>query len=157
MKTLPLLCRRAAAFLYDSLLLVAVFFLVTGIAVYLNDTRPVGGPLYLALLWVVAGAFLVLFWSNGRTLGMQAWKLRIVDDRANAAPVDARGDRRGKLDGAEPDGDGPAPAPALGQLVARYALGSALFGVSWLWMPFDRDGLALHDRLSRTRIVRGRG
>ena len=152
MKTLPLLCRRAAAFLYDSLLLVAVFFLVTGIAVYLNDTRPVGGPLYLALLWVVAGAFLVLFWSNGRTLGMQAWRLRIVDDRARATPSPPGSDRRGAVDG---DALGPVPGP--GQLIARYALGSALFGVSWLWMPFDRDGLALHDRLSRTRIVRGRG
>ena len=50
-----------------------------------------------------------------------------------------------------------ASAPDIGPLLVRYALGSALFVVTWAWMPFDREGLALHDRLSRTRIVRGAG
>ena len=132
MQSLSMLLRRAAAFVYDSLLMVAVFFVVAGVAVYLNDFETVGGAGFYALLWLVAGAFLVVFWRNGRTLGMQAWKLRIV--------------------GAADD----APA-RTGALVLRYVLGSALFALTWLWMLVDRDGLALHDRLSGTRIVRGRG
>ena len=127
-----MLLRRAAAFVYDSLLMTAVFFVVAGVAVYLNDLRTVGGAAFYALLWLVAGVFLVVFWRNGRTLGMQAWKLRIV---------------------AAADG---APA-RTGPLVLRYVLGSALFALTWLWMLVDRDGLALHDRFSGTRIVRGRG
>ena len=129
-----MLCRRAAAFLYDSLLMLAVCFIVAGVAVYLNDMRPVRGIAFFASLWLVAGAFLVLFWRNGRTLGMQAWKLRIVD----------------------PGHVGDAP-PRIGALVLRYALGSVLFVVTWAWMLVDREGLALHDRLSGTRIVRGAG
>ena len=145
MKTLFMICRRAAAFLYDALLMLAAFFVVTGAAVYLNDMERVGGAWFALLLWLVSGAFLVLFWRNGRTLGMQAWGLRIV--RADAAP-----DARASRDGAELDA-----APGLGALAARYALGTLLFGLTWVWMPFDRERLALHDRLSGTRIVRGRG
>ena len=143
MKALPLLCRRAAAFLYDSLLVLALFFVVTGAAVYLNDSEPVGGVGFAALLWAVAGAFFVAFWRRGRTLGMQAWQLRVV-----ATGPGAHGERTGASVDARPD------APALGTLAARYALGSALFGVTWAWMVLDRDGLALHDRLSRTALVR---
>ena len=148
MHSLPMLLRRVAAFAYDSLLMLAAFFVVTGVAVWLNDMAPVRGPAYYALLWLVAGAFLVVFWRNGRTLGMQAWKLRIVP----AAELAARH--------ADPDRipfDGVVPAPRAGALVLRYLSGSALPVVTWAWMLVDRDGLALHDRLSGTRVVRGRG
>ena len=139
MQSLTMLLRRAAAFVYDSLLMVAVFFVIAGVAVYLNDLEKVGGAGFYALLWLVGGAFLVVFWRSGRTLGMQAWKLRIVAARDGDAPAAEH-----------------APAPT-GALVLRYVLGSALFALTWLWMLVDRDGLALHDRLSGTRIVRGRG
>ena len=142
-----MLFRRAAAFLYDSLLVLALFFVVTGAVVYLNDSEPVGGPGFVALLWCVAGVFFVIFWRNGRTLGMQAWQLRIVDEPSGGG--NGRGDEGGGADA--------RATPGVGALALRYALGSALFGVTWAWMVLDRDGLALHDRLSRTAIVRRRG
>lgn len=141
MQSLPMLFRRLAAFVYDSLLILAAFFIVTGIAVYLNDSRPVHGPTYLGVLWVVAGAFFVTFWRNGRTLGMQAWRLRVV-------ALDASAPR-------DEEASPAAPAPPFWPLVVRYVIGSTLFGITLVWMLFDPDGLAVHDRLSRTRIARG--
>ena len=145
MKTLFMICRRAAAFLYDALLMLAAFFVVTGAAVYLNGMERVGGAGFALLLWLVGGAFLVPFWRRGRTLGMQAWGLRIVSATARTTAPES---------GAKADLDA---IPPFGALAARYALGTLLFGLTWAWMPFDRERLALHDRLSGTRIVRGRG
>ncbi len=165
--TFGMLLRRIAAFTYDSLLILAAFFLVGFAAVALNDGQSVQGAGFYALLWLVAGLFLVIFWANGRTLGMQAWQLRITaldtpldtppDAAPNAAPNaapdsgdgSASGSSRGVASTASPD------APKLSALVVRYVLGTLLFGITLAWMPFDRDRLALHDRLSRTRIVRG--
>ena len=79
---------------------------------------------------VVAG-FFAYFWTHGgQTLGMSAWRLRLV--RA--------------------DGGQPRLADALIRLVcAVVALAPA--GLGLLWILIDRDGLAWHDRWSRTRLV----
>ena len=63
-----MLFRRAAAFLYDSLLVLAVFFVVTGAVVYLNDSEPVGGLGFVALLR----------WGVGLSLGASMTWLIVV-------------------------------------------------------------------------------
>jgi uncharacterized RDD family membrane protein YckC len=40
------------------------------------------------------------------------------------------------------------------QSVTRYLTGALLFGISLLYVPFSKHHLALHDRLSRTKIIR---
>ncbi len=89
------LWRRLAAAVYDLLLLVALWFVVTGALVLLYGwsglpmeevngverppqwfLRNVLFPLLLALTW----AFYAWFWlRGGQTLGMRAWRIRVRD------------------------------------------------------------------------------
>jgi uncharacterized RDD family membrane protein YckC len=76
------LLRRFAAMLYDTLLLLALWFMATVpfIAIEGGESIEAGsGPLhfvYQMTLVLVAYAFFVGFWRHrGRTLGMQSWGL----------------------------------------------------------------------------------
>ena len=130
--------RRFAALLYDVLLLVGVLMVFTAAVMFLTHGHAllgetVGAWVYvyrLALVGVI-GAYFTLNWvHSGQTLGMRAWRLHVVD----------AGGQRLRL--------GPA---ALRFACALLAWLPAALGVLWLYG--DREGLALHDRLSRTRIV----
>lgn len=129
-----MLLRRSLAFLYDLLLLLSVFFVVTGVAVSLNDGEAIDHDSfdvlpYMAALYLSAFAFYYGFWRHGgQTLGMKAWRLRLVDD------------------------NGQPPSPR--HCVCRFVGGTLLFGASWVGALFTRDRLPLHDRLSGTRIVK---
>ena len=138
MQPLSVVLRRSLAFLYDSLLLIAVFFVVTAVLLVFTDGEHIQHPLYYALLWFVAGVFFTSFWRRGgRTLGMTAWHLRLVDDDADRA-----GDR--------------TPLTRL-QLWKRFAAGSFLFGVGLLWAFVDARGRSASDRLSKTVIIKDSG
>lgn len=134
----PGLLRRLATVLYDLMLLFGVLVLATALFVIptelLTGNTVIDGPLRLLLqVWLLAVILLYYgyFWTRGRqTLGMRAWRTRLVrDDGADLAGTDAM--RR----------------------LAFAALTLAPFGAGLLWVAFDRDGLALYDRLSRTRPV----
>jgi uncharacterized RDD family membrane protein YckC len=127
------LARRLAAILYDSLLILALLFLATLPFVAMRDGEPVD-PGYLPHQLVLLGVtwlFLAGFWSSsGRTLGMQAWRLRVEDDNGNA--------------------------PDLAAATVRFfaAILSWLpLGLGFLWQLWDKDKLTWHDRLSGTRLV----
>lgn len=127
-----LLMRRLAGVLYDSFSLAAVLFLATALALPLNggeafQSRDWGYVVYLVLVTFV---FMAWFWTHGgQTLGMKVWHLRVLtlDD--------------------QPIGWGRA---ALRFVVALVSL--ACFGLGYLWILFDPQGLAWHDRLSGTRV-----
>jgi uncharacterized RDD family membrane protein YckC len=122
-----LLLRRLLAFLYDSLLLIAVLFVVTGVAVVLNDNEQLAHPSRFLLFWLVGFCYFSWFWRrDGRTLGLQAWKLHVVADEA--------------------------PFLSWQQCVSRYVSGSLLFGITYVTIPFRADRKALHDVLSRSGI-----
>jgi len=119
---------RAMAALYDGLLLVAVLFVLTAAALFANDGKAFG-PAWLGVAFGIGWLFFDGFWRHGgQTLGMRAWRLKVVDD-----------------------GDGTL---TRGRTFARYALGFLLFGITYLVVPFDARRRALHDRLTRTRVVR---
>lgn len=129
----PGLFRRLGAILYDSLLLTAVLMLSTAALLPLTHGEPIpaGNFYYQALLLILCAVFFVGFWVRaGQTLGMRAWRLRVC-----------------RLDGAPlrwPDG--------LARLAAAV-LSWAAAGLGFVWVLFDRDRLAWHDRLSRTRLI----
>jgi uncharacterized RDD family membrane protein YckC len=78
--TPPHLPRRLAAGFYDLLLVVALWFPATAIAlaVFRND-RHLSEALYRLYLLAVAFAFFGWFWTHGgQTLGMRAWRLRLI-------------------------------------------------------------------------------
>jgi uncharacterized RDD family membrane protein YckC len=130
--------RRFAALLYDSLLIAALLMVYTALAMLatrghalLTDTIGAWAYLYQAGLVVVIGAYFVFNWvHSGQTLGMRAWQLHAVDRHGKRLTV----------------------GPALQRFIcAVLAWVPAALGVLWLYV--DRERLALHDRLSGTRIL----
>jgi uncharacterized RDD family membrane protein YckC len=127
------LIRRLAAILYDTLLLGALFFLITIPFVAVRDGEPVeigDNALYRLVLAVVVYAFFVGYWTrSGRTLGMQSWGLRVET----------------------PTGEIPAFAAASIRFFAAM-LSWLPAGLGFIWQLWDKDQLTWHDRLSGTRL-----
>lgn len=128
--------RRLAAAVYDGLLLLAAWFSLTGLLVLLNHNQAVPPAtmqwIGLPLLFAIATAFYGWFWLHGgQTLGMRAWRLRLVT-------VDRRPLRFRDC--------------VVRCVVGLLSLACGLLG--WLWVLVDREHRAWHDRASRTRVVR---
>lgn len=120
--------RRVAAFFYDSLLLTAVFFLITAIAVGLNGGEAIRNPIYLAVLLPIACLFFCWFWmKGGQTLGMQAWKIKLVNEAGGS--------------------------PTIKASVIRFAIGLLFLPLVLVPAIFDKNKRGLHDRLAGTKIL----
>jgi uncharacterized RDD family membrane protein YckC len=128
------LIRRFAAMLYDGLLILALLFLATLPFIALRDGEPVEANenfLYQLILCLVIYSFYVGFWvRSGRTLGMQSWRLQLETE-----------------DGSQ-----------VGIRTATIRFFAALLsflpaGLGFIWSLWDKDKLAWHDRISKTRIV----
>jgi len=125
---------RLAAILYDGLLVLALVFLGTLPLVVLNAGEAVPAHTGWYRLWLLAivGGYFVFFWVRGaETLGMKSWRIMIVS--RDGGPVTVR---RAMLR---------AAASVLSWLPC---------GAGFLWSLVDSDGLAWHDRLSGTKLVR---
>jgi uncharacterized RDD family membrane protein YckC len=128
----PGLARRLAACLYDGLALAAVLMVAGAAWVGLTGTAaPPGDWPFRAYLLAIAALFFGVFWTRGETLGMRAWKLRIVaeDDRP----------------------------PGWGRAMLRFGtalVSLAALGLGFAWVLIDRDRQAWHDRWSGTRLER---
>lgn len=132
------LARRLAALLYDSLLLLALWFLTSALLLAASGgllSQP-DRPLWLlvllrASLLLVTFLFWAGFWTHGgQTLGMRAWRLKLVD--TDGGPVSWR----------------QAVLRCLAALLSLVPL-----GLGYLWILLDPQRRAWHDRLSGTRIV----
>lgn len=152
------LLRRLVAGFYDSLLIIALWFMATALLLPFSGGEGIRAehPGYLLYLILITGLFFFVFWSrNGQTLGMQAWRIRVTG-------VDGRPATHGAL--------------LLRTAVLLALLVTALYGVTllqletapdWagalllapmalsvLWVVVDEEKAGLHDRLSGTRVVR---
>lgn len=131
--------RRFAALLYDGFLLAALLLIYTFGAIaftgghaILRATTGMGYYVYCAGEIAVVAGYYVLNWTrSGQTLGMRAWQLRTVD--AFGKPLTAA-------------------TAGLRFVCGLLAWPPAGLGVLWLYL--DAEHLALHDRLSGTRVVR---
>ena len=128
------LARRFAAIFYDAVLLIGILVLASLIVV--APLRITYGhpwyPVYVIYVYSVAFVFFGWFWTHGgQTLGMKTWGIRIV--AMDGGPV------RWSM----------ALIRFLVALVSWIALGAGFW-----WCLFDRQGLAWHDRLSGTVLVR---
>jgi uncharacterized RDD family membrane protein YckC len=131
--------RRLAALVYDLFLLIALLMAFTGGALFFTHGAAVlpataGGWVYVyraGLVLIIACYYIVNWLRSGQTLGMRAWHLRAVSD--SGKPVALK-------------------AAALRAIFGALAWAPAGLGVLWLY--FDPDHLALHDRLSGTRVVK---
>jgi uncharacterized RDD family membrane protein YckC len=129
--------RRFAALIYDSLLLAALLLAYTGIMVAIRGgaiTEAASGYWWYAYrggeLAIVAAYYVINWMRSGQTLGMRAWHLRAVSDTGKPMRL----------------------LPALWRCACGFlAWAPAALGVLWLYA--DPEHLALHDRLSGTRVV----
>lgn len=148
------LWRQLAAIFYDSLLLIASYFMVGGI--YVAISAPLGyfqDPtngftanseilpatlLQFTLFPLLVGFtlfFFCYFWmQHGRTLGMQTWKLVMV-------PTHRESIRAAK--------------PTLLECLTRLGIATlsiACFGLGYWWSLWDSQQKTWQDRGSKTRI-----
>jgi len=135
------LLRRLAAMVYDSLLVMAVSMAygalvlliqvkVLGATFAEGEKAQMGTPGFIGLVAVIC-LFFCLFWRRGgQTLGMRAWRLRIIGDN-----------------GLKPSWQSCLLRCALAPLSLVAA------GLGYWWCLLDKQSSTLHDRLSHSRVV----
>jgi len=131
--------RRLAALVYDAVLLSALLMIFTAGALLFTHGAAVvpataGAGVYAyrtGLVAVITGYYMLNWLRSGQTLGMRAWRLRAVNDSGGPMAFKAAALRAG---------------------FGLLAWAPAALGVLWLYV--DPKHLAMHDRLSRTRVVR---
>jgi uncharacterized RDD family membrane protein YckC len=123
------LWRRLAAMLYDLLLIFAWVF-VPWMIIFTVTSRVYEGPVFQAMVYIQIFAFFGYFWRlRGQTLGMQVWKIRTVNDNGELL--------------------------SIGECVSRFFFATfswAFMGLGFVWILFDSERLAWHDRASGTRV-----
>lgn len=126
------IARRLGALLYDVLLIVALW-MITALVVNLafNDGNAATGPGLQLLLLAEVICFYLYFWHNsGQTIGMRAWRLKLVDS----------------------DGQ----PPTLRALVKRMSIAPLSLlcaGLGYVWYLVGSRQQTWHDRFSDTYVV----
>lgn len=138
------LWRILAAMAYDSILVIAIWMVVTFIILSffgVENARTLEGeavvldPIYKNITFtamiVSAWAFYGWFWTHsGQTLGMQAWRIRVVSKQGQPVTV--------------------------AQSVVRFGAAMVswlLLGIGYWMMLFNSEKETLHDKVSNTRLV----
>jgi uncharacterized RDD family membrane protein YckC len=125
--------RRLLAIIYDAVIVLGLLILATAVVMPFSATQPVAmqDPLFTAWLFCVWFFYLCWCWRKGMTLGMRAWKLRLVT---------ATGE----------------PLPVL-RCVLRFIIslaGLAALGAGYLWSLADSRRRCWHDMAAGTQLVR---
>ncbi len=130
---------RLAAAAYDLFPLIGLWMLTAGVAMLavhgdVDVAHP--SPLYLnalrAALLAVTAAYFVLSWSRGgQTIGMRAWRLRVVSADGSTLPW---------------------PRALLRFALALPSLLAC--GLGFAWCLLDRERRGWHDLGSRSMLVR---
>ena len=132
-----------AALLYDIFLVAAIWMLLgyilqlfTGVenAQVINGeviTNPNIDNLLFLLMLLSSIAFYCWFWlRSGQTLGMLAWRIRLETMSTEAIN--------------------------LRQVLIRWSAAwpsFLLFGIGYIWIFVDKNGDALHDKMSSTKVI----
>ena len=126
------LVRCLMACLYDWLLVLAIM-MVASVPVVAITAAPVspGQGWYRLALISVAAVFFIAFWTmGGQTLGMRAWRIKVVQS----------------------DGSKVTTTRAASRFTC--AIVSALAaGLGFAWMLFSGEKLSWHDQWSGTRLI----
>ena len=137
------LIRRLAALLYDGFLIAAIWMLLGYIIQFITgsnsnqlvngvvQTDPVIDNILFLLMLASSSGFYILFWTrSGQTLGMIAWRIKLVSNHGGLISVQ--------------------------QGIIRYLAAWPaffMFGLGYLWLYLDPNGDALHDKLSNSKVI----
>lgn len=132
----PSLLRHLTSMLYDGLLVIALIFVVYAIALGVlvqltgGEQEVLNPHVGQALVVFSLIGFYSAFWlKNGQTLGMQAWRIKLVSI----------------------DGDKPRFRQAVLRCLGA-AVSAACLGMGYWWKLIDRNGRYWHDYLSGTEL-----
>ena len=128
--------RRLLALFYDLLLIAGILLSFTLLIVIINGSAIssfLGSNLMLISYFLISFIFYIYFWyfNDGQTLGMQAWKIKLVADENQAISVKSM----------------------LQRLVLGLLFGS-IAGLNFFVILFRSDKKSLNDIFTKTRIVR---
>lgn len=133
-QTLCTLPRRLLAMIYDGLVLLALLIVASAVALPFGDADKVAfrDVWFTAWLLFVCFAYLGGCWRyGGMTMGMRAWRIRLVSGNDRAVTW---------------------PRCLLRFLVGCISLG--LFGLGVFWALLDSSNRAWHDLAAQTLLVR---
>ena len=141
----PSLLRRLAAMFYDTWLVLATLCCTVFLLILLrgsiegSESMPQGKialsgywryPTF-AILFFMTGLFFAYFWkANGQTLGMQTWRIKVVN-----------------LDNSDVN---------FSHACIRFlaaCLSFATLGLGYLWVLANKEKMSLHDKLSGTKLL----
>ncbi|MEM1263383.1 MAG: RDD family protein [Pseudomonadota bacterium] len=125
--------RRLGALLYDWLLIVALWFVCSGVVLALRggELPPTNTSWFTGLLLLVPVVFYTGFWTHGgQTLGMRAWNLKLTGPDA-----------------------GPVSIVAAGRRLAAAFPSLTLAGLGLLWTLIGPQHRSWHGYLSGTTLV----
>ena len=131
------LWRRLCAIFYDTILLVCVIFIAwQPVPLLPEDLNPVlGRGVRLGYLGAICYLFFAWFWCHGgQTLGMRAWKIKLVNDTAVPRSTQVQWKS--------------AWIRFLMAIVSWLGLGAG-----FLFSLFHPEKLTWHDIVSKTRLV----
>ena len=133
----PSLLRRLTAMVYDTLLVIALIAAVNGLALGVlvkatgGEQQILSAQLAQFLTSLSVVFFFSIFWvKSGQTLGMQTWRIKLVDFKGHP--------------------------PTIGKSILRCLgafLSAACLGFGYLWCLVDRNGRYWHDYISGTELV----
>lgn len=130
----PSFLRRLGAMFYDHLLLIALLIVLSYPYVWLangSDSGFIAKTLYQLYLLTICFFYFAGFWvRGGQTLGMKTWRIKLVHG-----------------------GGGPVTWAVAFKRFAYAWLSLLCLGLGFLWILYNRDKLAWHDRLSGTRLI----
>ncbi len=133
--------RKLAALVYDLLILAAVSMAYGALALAIKvnvlghtlaegEQASIGLPGFIGWIAVIVG-FYCFFWRMaGQTLGMRAWRLKLVGQQSERPALSAC---------------------AIRALLAPLSLIPLAAG--YWWQNFDAQNLTWHDRLSGTQVI----
>ncbi|NNE39189.1 MAG: RDD family protein [Gammaproteobacteria bacterium] len=128
------LLRRLAAIFYDCLLLIAVLFAATAILLPFTQGEAINSENIFYFLYLSAWSYLFFGWAwthGGQTLGMRAWKIKLLDSESNIVTWTTAGKR-----------------------FLLSMMSWAFMGLGFIWAIVDPDKLTFHDRYSGTRLYK---
>lgn len=127
------LLRRLGAISYDIFLSFSLVFFIIGVILIIFSDKHSQNNILIFVIAIVS-IYFYFTWSwvkGGQTLGMRAWKFKIV--QSNNAPI------------------------THAQALLRFTLAwvsFGLFGLGFFYQLWDENRLTLHDKYSHTQLMK---
>jgi len=123
--------RRIGCLVYDSVALTAILFFATFIpTLAAGDAIKPENMFLTSYLTFIALSYYTICWRRGKTLGMLAWGVTIVNS----------------------SGENPSSKACVIRFFGAW-ISSALMGIGYLYALVEPDNNAWHDKLSGTRLI----